>query len=335
MLKSYFSIWGFSLLFFCGFAIAGEDPDPPNLDNTVLFFVSTDFGPNAIADCSSLSCFQEVNTEILDLSRMYCDTQAGTLAGATGYAPEGCIRWWEDQGPFDCGNCGQPPHDDEWVTGHEHGQDDVAKPARIIDCLNGQPCARLPTVTEMGPNAGQIACFELQSTDTVRVSGNFTIYLLVAPKDQTNDWWYFGNPNNGLRHNVVDDSLSFRTNATTEVLLTSPDALDVSGDQWQLVEIHRVGGIYQVIVNGVDVTLPDVARNTALYEHRYLGAQNCNGTSGGLVGDLAAFVLYSDRLLESERTQVRDYFTSLYTLDLLLADGFESGDTDAWSGNIP
>lgn len=334
MIKSFLTIWGCSLLL-SGPALAGGPFSPTDLDNLQLFFLSTDFGPNAIATCSTESCYQEINTEILDLSRMYCDTTPGAMPGAMGYAPDGCVRWWEDQGPFDCGTCGQAPHDDEWVRGHEHGQDDIAKPAYVPDCLNGQPCARLPTVAEMGPNAGQIACLELQNNDTVMVTGNFTVFLLVAPRDQAVDWWYFGNPNNGLRHNVVDDSLSFRTNATPEVLVTGPGAIDVSGGQWQLIEIHRVGGNYQVIVNGEDVTLPGAASNTALYEHRYLGAQNCNGITGGLVGDLAAFLLYNDRLLEGERASVRDYFESHYTLDLLFADDFESGDVLAWSRAIP
>ena len=321
MLRSFFTILG-GFLFFSIPLFAGPST-PSDISSLVLYFESTDFGPNAIATCSTQSCFLEPNTEILDISRMYCDTTAGVVPGSTGYAPEGCVRWWEDQGPFNCGACGVAPHDDEWIRGHEHGQDDVAKPAYISDCLNGRPCARLPTVAEMGPNAGQIACFELQSTDTVMVNGNFSVFLLVAPRDQASDWWYYGNSNNGLRHNVSDDSLSFRTSATPEVLATGPGAVDVSGDQWQLIEIHRAAGNYQIIVDGEDVTLPGVETNTAPYEHRYLGAQNCNGLTGGMVGDLAAFLLYDKVLNVSEREIVRQHLTSLYALDLLFADGFE------------
>ena len=305
---------------------------PTDLNNLELFFISTDFGPEAIATCNTQSCYDEVNSEIISLDRMYCDTSPGAIPGAVGYAPEGCVRWWEDQGSHDCGACGIDNHSGEWITGHEHGQDDLQKPAYVSDCLNGQPCGRIPTVAEMGGNASQMACWELQSNDSVQVNGDFSILFLVAPRDQADDWWYFGNANNGLRHNVVDDSLTFRAGATPAVLLTGPNAVDVSGGQWHLIEIYRnQAGAYRIFVNGEEVTLAGAETNTASYEHRYLGAQICNGTNGGMIGDVAAFALYSDFLNAAERDQIRAYFESVFTLSLLFRDGFESGDTSAWS----
>ena len=308
---------------------------PTDLDNLALYFTSQDFGPIAIATCSTQACFDESLTELADISRMYCDTVAGAIPGAVGYAPEGCVRWWEDQGPFDCGACGTGELDDEWIRGHKHGQDDLQKPALVSDCLNGQPCARFPRVSEMGPNATQIACLETETDDTVTVSGDFSLMLLVAPRDQGADWWYTGAPNNGLLHSVATDSLFFRAGATELQRISIAGAVEPAGGVWQLIEIHRNGaGQYEVIVNGEDVTLPGPPTNTAPYSHRYLGAQNCNGTVEGLVGDVAVFLLYADRLTPSERQQIRNYIDGLYDYHRFYADGFESGDTSAWSTSV-
>jgi hypothetical protein len=109
----------------------------------------------------------------------------------------------------------------------------------------------------------------------------------------------------------------------------------VSRGEWQLIEIHRALGNYQVIVNKEAVTIPGGASNNASYEHRYLGAQNCNGISGGMVGDIAAFLLYSRVLPAKDRAVIRDYLDFYYKLDLLFGDGFEYGDLRGWSDVIP
>lgn len=307
--------------------------DPPTeLDNLVIYFTSQDFGPAAIATCNTQQCFDEPFTEIADVEDLYCDTVAAAIPGAVGYAPEGCIRWWEDQGPFDCGACGTGVQDDEWVTGHRHGQDDRQKPALVSNCVNGQPCARIPRLAEMGPNATQIACVELEFDDAVEVSGDFSLMFLVAPRDQSDDWWYFGESNNGLRHSAVDETLFFRAGATAEVQISDTFAVAVDEQRWQLIEVHRNGaGQYQVLVNERDVTAPGNPSNTAPYAHRYLGAQNCNGVTGGMVGDIALFVLYSDLLTPTERQTLRAYIDGLYNYNGLFTDGFELGDTSGWS----
>ena len=327
--------WALSGALAASATLAG-DFHPTDLDQLELLFLSTDFGPQAIATCNTQGCFDEPFTEIADIADMYCDTVAGAIPGAVGYAPEGCIRWWEDQSPFNCGVCGTGAHSDEWIAGHKHGQDDLQKPALVTDCLNGRACARLPRVSEMGPNATQIACLELETDDTVEVSGDFSLLLLVAPRDQGADWWYFGTSNNGLLHSVSDDSLFFRAGATTLQMITVADAVDPRGGVWQLIEVHRsASGQYQVLVNGDDVTAAGPPTNTATYAHRYLGAQNCNGTSEGLVGDVAAFMLYADRLTAAEQQMVRDFLDQTYDFDRFFDDGFESGTTAAWSSTSP
>jgi hypothetical protein len=308
---------------------------PTDLDHLEFFVVSTDFGPQAIATCNTQACYDEPFTEIADISRLYCDTVPGAIPGAVGYAPEGCVRWWEDQGPFDCGLCGTGEQDDEWVRGHRHGQDDLQKPALVTDCLNGQPCARLPRVSEMGPNATQIACHELENDDSLEIAGAFSAILLVAPRDQAEDWWYFGAPNNGLLHSVMNDSLFFRASSSELMPITVAGAVDPSGGVWQLIEVYRNGaGRIEVWVDGEEVTAPGPPTNGQILVHRYLGAQNCNGATEGLVGDLAAFLLFSDRLTVAERVQLRDWFEATYQLSRVFDDGFESGDTAAWSRTV-
>lgn len=319
------------ILFLATPTLAG-DSTPTDLDNLELYFTSLDFGPQAIAQCSTQTCFDERFTELVDIDRLYCDTAAGAIAGAVGYAPEGCVRWWEDQGPHNCGACGTGDQNDEWVQGHRHGQDDLQKPALVTDCVNGQPCARIPRLGEMGSNATQIACVELEFDDVVQVSGDFSLLFLVAPRNQGDDWWYFGESNNGLRHSAVDETLFFRAGATPEVQISRTFAVEVVSQRWQLIEIYRDGaGRYQVFVNEEDVTAPDNPSNTAPYAHRYLGAQNCNGTSGGMVGDVALFALYSDLLNSTERQQLRDYIDGIYNYNGLFASSFEAGDTSDWS----
>lgn len=306
--------------------------EPTDLGSLELFFISTDFGPQSIATCNSQACYDEPFTEIADIDRLYCDTTAGLIPGAVGYAPEGCVRWWEDQGDFDCGLCGTGEQNDEWVRGHRHGQDDLQKPALVSSCLGGQPCARLPTVAEMGPNATQIACLELETNDTVRVDGDFSLFFLAAPRDQSADWWYFGTSNNGLLHSVADDSLYFRVDATALFRLSTPGALRPAG--WHLIEVHRnLAGSFQVIVDGRDRTRAGLPANPASYFHRYLGAQNCNGTTGGMIGDMAAFLLYTRRLSPAESEQVRGFLDQTFQYTRFFTDGFESGDLSAWSSS--
>ncbi len=312
--------------------IAWGGTTPTDLDNLVVYFTATDLGPMPVATCNTQQCFDERFTEIADISELYCDTVAGAIPGAVGYAPEGCVRWWEDQGPHNCGACGSGAQDDEWVRGHKHGQDDRQKPAFVSDCVNGQPCVRIPRVAEMGPNATQMACLELEFDDVVQASGDFSLLLLVAPRNQADDWWYFGDSNNGLRHSASDETLFFRAGATPEVQISEPFAITVQEQRWQLIEIYRnAAGQYQVLVNGQDVTAAGNPSNTATYDHRYLGAQNCNGSSGGMVGDLGLFLFYSDLLQIAEQQALRVFIDGLYNFNGLLSDDFESGDTSNWS----
>lgn len=312
--------------------VQAGNTEPTDLDNLVVYFTSTDFGPVAIAQCNTQQCFDEPFTEIADIENLYCDSVPGAIPGAVGYAPEGCIRWWEDQGPHNCGVCGIGDQDDEWVRGHRHGQDDRQKPALVSNCVNGQPCARIPRLAEMGANASQIACLELEFDDAVEASGDFSLLFLVAPRDQNDDWWYFGESNNGLRHSSSDETLFFRAGATAEVQISETFAVEVASQQWQLIEIYRNGaGQYQVFVNEQDVTAPGNPSNTATYSHRYLGAQTCNGTVGGMVGDVALFALFSDLLSTVERQQLRAFIDQTFNYNGLFANGFESGTTADWS----
>lgn len=321
-----------SLLILVPEATAGTGAEPDDFGPLELYFISTDFGPQAIATCSTQACYDEPFTEIADISRVYCDTTPGAISGAVGYAPEGCVRWWEDQGDHDCGLCGTGEQSDEWIRGHKHGQDDLQKPAYVSSCLHGEPCARIPTVADLGPNATQIACLELETNDTVRVDGDFSLFFLAAPRDQPADWWYFGTSNNGLLHSVADDSLYFRADATQLFQLSTPGAMPPIG--WHLIEVHRdTAGRFEVRIDGRDRTLPDLPANSASYFHRYLGAQNCNGTSEGMVGDIATFLLYSRRLGSDESRQVREYLDDLFQFTRFFSDGFESGDLAGWSSH--
>lgn len=315
-----------SLLTLWLIAAAADGSDPAAIPDLRLFLISTDFGPQAIATCNTQTCYDLHNTEDADLSAMYCDTGAeGGVEGAVGYAPHGCVRWWEDQSGFDCAPAGSypggrpetkvcrrqgHPHEDEWVAGHEFGQDDREKPAFVPDCINGLPCARGFNVGGLFAGAQEPAGLETQSYDVIRLSGDFSQFLLWRPVAQPRDYGVYGSATSQVRVRVSDLSLVYKPRGGLTYSLGVRKS--VRNGEWQLLEIHRdPGGSLQAVVDGVDVTSRPV-QNQDDFALRYFITNYVNRGGIGSEGDFAAFLLYDRSLDEEERQTIRDYLDSIY-----------------------
>jgi hypothetical protein len=261
---------------------------PTDLDN-LRFFVESIHGVS-IATCATAECRAAPDWSSLEL--MYCDT---------GRFPAGCVRRWEDQSGYVYPGGFRPP---EWTAGRDFGQDDIEKPGYIPDCINGAPCVR------GGPDLAQHISLEIEFDQGVAgLSGPFSVIHVVRPVPQASDYQYFGNSNNGLRHNVGDNSLSFRiAGGYPPDVVTGPDA--IANGTWHLIEVYRDGrNDLQVIVNGVDATSGQ-PNEAGEFAYGYLLSMYKG--QDAMYGDVAAAIVYADLLTAVERQQVRDYLDAIY-----------------------
>ncbi len=275
-----------------------EDFTPAALADLRFYIQSTVFEDEAtrarsIATCNTEACFTVGNGAPIE--QQYCDTTQ---------FPGGCIRRWDDlSGYLPLGGF-RPP---EWVRGRNFGQDDLEKPLFVSDCVNGHPCARGGTGAQApdGSPLPQNFSFEIEVEHAMSLPGAFSIFHLVRPVVQAEDYQYFGL--NGLIHLVADDSLAYRTSATT-VRLTGADA--VTNGAWQLLEIHRdAEGRLSAFINGTDVTwnTPLATGDAAAgnYLSRFKG-------DSPMLGDLAAHLAFARHLEEQEILDIRAYLQGIY-----------------------
>ncbi|MEM8932263.1 MAG: LamG domain-containing protein, partial [Acidobacteriota bacterium] len=231
------------------------------------------------------------------LDRQYCDTDL---------FPDGCVRRWHDQSSYRPESVGPRP---PWPTGRDLGQAGLDKPGLIDDCLAGHPCLR------GGKGVVRDRTLELPADQTAGpVAGAFSLFLLVRPVGQAEDFFYFGHGGTELIHRVADDSLHLRGGSRPPVPLTEPGSM--TAEAWHLIEIHRnARGDARGLVDGWDRTTGQ-PRVRGEVSWRYL--MSVSGGRGSH-GDLAAFLLVDRRLAEHEQQTVRRYLASLY--DLSIGDG--------------
>ncbi len=277
-----------SLGFWIAEPVPGSGFHPTDL-SSVEFFVESRHGLS-IATCNTQAC-REAGDNV-PLAQQFCDTDT---------FPSGCIRRWEDQSNF------APPvpfESPEWLTGRDHGQDDLDKPGLILNCLNGRPCVR------GGFGAEQFRGLETEPNQHVGpISGPFSLYVLAKPIDQTENFYYLGFAGSELLHYIGDDSLGMRVGFGAQVPLTGPDT--VAPWDWYLIEIHRgVDNSTTALIDGYDLTLgnPMIAGD---FYFRFLFTASRNS---GFGGDLAAAMVASGELTPTEQADLRQYFAAVYGL---------------------
>lgn len=285
-----------------------------------------------IANCATDSCFSPGrSTEDLDISSMFCDIDQGTRDGNVGYAaPSGCVRWWPDLSLFDCsdpdvysngcqgtsnsGHCCRREghsHEDEWIGGHEFGQDDREKPVLIEECLSGCPCVYFPSTDEMFHEAKQPAALELQSYDPIALGVDLSVFLLVkTTKKAMSDYCFLGSARSCIGVEAGTRALVFEAKGRGTRVSTG-DA--VRAGDWQLIEIYRdERGSVEAYVDAVDVTVRTARPVLGPFRMRYFGSSYANRSGVASQSYVAAALLFSRVVSEEERMQVRSYLRGVY-----------------------
>lgn len=275
---------------------------PTDLSDLVFFVESKDIVINDhVAFCETNACLNHPNSEGASIIEQYCDVSNSCA--------EGCVRRWLDQSDYvPSGGFNSP----EYTSGRNFGQDDSEKPCYISDCINGNPCVR-----GGGPYGSftQDKYLEIQIADFVNLPDEFSIFLLAKPIDQTStgDWFYFGQSNSFLRHDVANNKLRLRVpgNLVTSI---SPDN-SIQLDTWQLIEIHRdATNKVTTYVNANEVSL----NNVILPGNFTIGYLFSNFKTTGIFnatamyGDIAGFLVYDRKTIASENETIRDYFNQHY-----------------------
>ena len=196
----------------------------------LTFFEDPDNRARSVATCHTQACYDANKAaDNIDIEKHYCDTvlDGNEAIRARGIAPDGCIRRWEDQSGYLSNRNAMFP--DELFTGRDFGQDDLEKPIYVTNCINGHPFACGAPASD--PEFPQNTSFEVENADgfsnvaepptgsdpTEGLEGPFSVFHLVKPVAQTEDWWSFVCANQrGLRHNVADNSLYYQCNGQAD-----------------------------------------------------------------------------------------------------------------------
>ncbi|MEM8994741.1 MAG: LamG domain-containing protein [Acidobacteriota bacterium] len=267
----------------CAVALAGPsaaDGDssvgfhPAELDGAALFLEST--AGLEVARCGTEACFAAGRGA--DTVGHYCDLEA---------YPEGCAHRWF--GPS------------ATLRGVGAVQADADKPGYVGDCLGGLPCVRV--------GAGEVQARSLElPAELGPVEGPFSLFLLVRPEAQRDDFFYFGHAGGELVQRRRG-SLDLRLGVARPVEV-APEG-SVRPGRWQLVEIHRDGrGAVRALVDGWNRTSGrPVAAGRFTLKHLF-----SIGRARAMRGDVAAVALYRRRLPEREAQAVRRHWTGVYGL---------------------
>ncbi|PIA80685.1 hypothetical protein BFR04_15865 [Gaetbulibacter sp. 4G1] len=292
--------------------------NPKDVSDLMFFVESANLSTtHHVANCESDFCLNHPNSESAIITEQYCDV--------TDSCGDGCVRRWIDQSTY--AGTFNPP---EYTNGRNFGQDDKEKPCYVSNCINGKPCVR------GGPAYGddgmgnykfeQDKYLEIEGTDAVSLTGEFSIFLLAKPIDQTatGDWSYFGLAAHYVTHRVSNNTIRMRVGNTVPpspvVTITTPEAVQLG--QWQLIEIHRdaLGNITSYI-NGVDKSV-GANSGTGTFKVGYLLSNFKTGVSNGQVsmhGDVAAFLIYNKKTSSIENNDIREYFDTNYLGNVLSA----------------
>ena len=284
------------------------------------------------ANCATDSCFSPGrSTEDLDISSMFCDIDRRTRDGNVGYAaPSGCVRWWPDLSLFDCSapdsySDGSPsisisrhccrrsghPHEDEWTSGHEFGQDDREKPVLVEECLSGCPCVYFPSMDEMFQEAKQPAALELQSYDPIALGVDLSVFLLVKTTEKAeSNYCFLGSARFCIGVEAETKALVFEARGKgTRVSWGNA----VRAGDWQLIEIYRdERGSVQAYVDAVDVTVRTARPVLGPFRMHFFGSSYANRSGVASQAYVAAALIFSRVVSEDERRQVRSYLQGVY-----------------------
>lgn len=297
----------------------------------------------SIITCATATCFASAS-ELADKNAMFCDSDASARAGNVGYAPHGCVRWIEDlsgcraggsnhTGCWDCtdaanygGSCANgaccqtvgSPHEDEWVSGPETGQDDTSQVAYIPVGLNGLPVLWATPTSRMhaeGVSINQPAGLERQSSNVADCgTGDASVFVLVKLTAPGADYCLFGTGTDCFGVDIATNSLVWDCaggvgNSPELTGETSPNA--VTPGAWQLLEAHKVSGALSYFVDGIEVTSgsPTDAGTCSV---RYVLSHNVNAGVQGSEAFLAAFVAICGGLTGPQRQAVRDRLSEVY-----------------------
>lgn len=288
--------------------------NPKDVSNLVFFVESANIDTgNHVATCESNFCLTHPNSESAIITEQYCDV--------TDSCAEGCVRRWIDQSDYVPGGGFNPP---EYTNGRNFGQDDSEKACYISNCINGKPCVR------GGPAYGddgmgnykfkQDKYLEIEGSDAISLPGEFSIFLLAKPIDQTatGDWSYFGLAAHYVTHKVSNNSIKLRVGNTVPpspvVTITTANAVQLN--TWQLIEIHRdLSGNITSFINGVDTSVGGVNAGTGTFKVGYLLSNFKTGHTNGSIsmhGDVAGFLIYDKKTSSTENNSIRNYFDSNY-----------------------
>ncbi len=270
-----------------------------------------------VAYCTTNSCLEHPNSEGAPIAEQYCDT---------GVCGDGCLRRWPDLSGYIPPGGFSPP---EYTIGRNFGQDDAEKPCYISNGINGKP-----SVKGGAPygDFDQDKYLEMQTSDIIALSQDFSIFLLCKPINQTANgvWSYFGLATSKLRHDVSNNSLNIRIDGTSSAAqLTQANA--VALDAWQLIEIHRDSGdMLTSYIDLQDVTNGPITRSGTM-RIGYLFSDFKTTGSGAMYGEIAAFLVYDRKLNTTEVATVRSHLNDEFCLGFTLAeDGQLLSDYSKW-----
>ncbi len=308
-------IWS-SLIFVLNVTQLHAQFNPKDVSDLAFFVESNAINTtNHIAFCETNDCLNEANTEGAAIADQYCDV--------TNDCGEGCVRRWIDQSSYIPGTGFNPP---EYTNGRNFGQDDSVKPCYISNCINGKPCIRggggVPFATDY---TSQDKYLEIQISDFINLTGEFSIFLLARPVAQNEDWDYFGQSTDYFRHRYQTNYLQLRIHPNT-VYRVTPDN-SVTLNEWQLIEVHRDAlNKITVYINGVDktnvpsVSMPDIVLPGTFTIGYLFSAFKTNSKTGdekSMHGDIAGFLVYDKLTSSLENNNIRSYFNTNYLGNVL------------------
>ena len=283
-----------------------ETFNPKDLDNLEMFLESVK--GLAIATNISQDAYQATG-ENTPLDKLWSDKRR---------FPHGTVRWWLDQSSYKNDKKIRPSR--VFKVGRDIGQDDHDRPGYIPDGCNGKPCVRGGLI---GPGNGerhnkQPCYFELQlESRDFKIDGPFAVFLLARPIQQKKNATILGQFHRSvLIQNVKENRLEWK-NLGKPFPVSGKNTLKTN--QWQLLELHRdAKNRLRCVINGKDVTAGS-PKDSLPFVFMFLFNNNKGQGFAALnpfAGDIAAFVVYRDELIEKEKRQVRQYLDRVYQLKL-------------------
>lgn len=287
-------------------ALRSEEFNPGDLDNLEMFLESTK--GLAIATNTSDEAYRATG-ENTPLDQLWSDQRR---------FPHGTVRWWLDQSPYRNDKRIRPNR--VFKTGRDFGQDDHDRPGYIPDGCHGKPCVRGGLI---GDGKGELhnkqpCYFELQlESRDFRIDGPFSLFLLVRPVQQPRPAVILGQFHRSVLIQNSDQNRLEWKNLGPRIPLSADSSFAL--DKWHLLEVHRnEDTTLECVIDSKDVTAAG-AKDKQPFVFMFLFNNNKGQGFAGLspfAGDIAALIIYKDRLTADERNDVRRYLDRNYELRL-------------------